>query len=268
MKLLVRLAIGLYPSWWRERYEAELRALVEESGESWRTALDIAKGAIIMQLTSLHHGARAWLKCVVLGLAVGALAFLVTPLHYVSAMVVEIESAPGTPVPVPGAGGDATMQDLPSRAFSDANMQDLIRRFDLYATPDAGPALDALRRFRSGVSVTLMPPAGESQERLAQGFQRAGSMLVAFNYPDPQKAEHVTSELARLVVEQNLRNREAQAGGDPRTSGDRFRIGPRRELPAERSIKPALAVGFSAALLAAIAVATRRWVRSSPTTDN
>jgi hypothetical protein len=252
MKLLVRLAIGLYPSWWRERYEAELRALVEESGESWRTALDIAKGAIVMQLTSLHQGARAWLKCAVLGLAVGALAFLVTPLQYMSAMVVEIESAPGTPAPVPGAGGDA-------------NMQDLIRRFDLYATPDAGPALDALRRFRTGVSVTLMPPAGESQEGLAQGFQRAGSMLVAFNYPDPQKAERVTSELARLVVEQNLRNREAQPGGDPRTSGDRFRI---RELPAERSIKPALAVGFNAALLAAIAVATRRWVRSPPTTDN
>ena len=83
-------------------------------------------------------------------------------------------------------------------------------------------------------------------------------MLVAFNYPDPQKAERVASELARLVVEQNLRTREAQAGGDLRTSGDRFRIGPRRELPAERSITPALAVGLSAALLAAVAGLTRR----------
>lgn len=211
-----------------------------------------------MQLTRLHLGARAWLKCAVLGLAVGALAFLMTPLQYLSAMVVEIESAPGTPALAPGTAGDANLQDVPSRAFSDANMQNLIRRFDLYATPDAGLALDALRRFRSDVSVTLMPPPGEPREGLAQGFQRAGSMLVAFNYPDPQKTERVASELARLVVEQHLRTREAQAGGDPRTSGDRFRIGPRRELPAERSLTPALAVGFSAALLAVVARLTRR----------
>lgn len=259
MKLLVRLAIALYPSWWRQRYETELRALIEESGASWRAALDLAKAALIIQLTSLHPGGTVWLKCAVLGLTIGAVAFLMTPLRYASATSIEIESAQGMPALAPGTASEANMRDLPSRAFSDVNMQDLLLRFDLYATPDGGPALDALRRFRSDVSVTLTtPPAGEAPQRPVQRYQPAGSILVTFNYHDPQKAERVSSELARLLVEQNLRSREAQAGADPRTFGDRVRIGRRPDLPAERSIKPALGVGLSAALVAVVAATLRR----------
>lgn len=46
---IVRL-VRLYPSRWRERYEAELVSVIEESGADWRTALDVVRGATLMQL--------------------------------------------------------------------------------------------------------------------------------------------------------------------------------------------------------------------------
>lgn len=42
--------VRLYPRRWRERYEDELTTLIEESDADWRTALDVVRGATLMQL--------------------------------------------------------------------------------------------------------------------------------------------------------------------------------------------------------------------------
>lgn len=41
--------VRLYPRPWRERYEDELTALIDESDADWRTALDVVRGAALMQ---------------------------------------------------------------------------------------------------------------------------------------------------------------------------------------------------------------------------
>ena len=50
MKWAVRLALGLYPQWWRRRYGRELEALVEDSMHGWSTVFDVARGALVMQM--------------------------------------------------------------------------------------------------------------------------------------------------------------------------------------------------------------------------
>lgn len=50
MKWAVRLALGLYPRWWRRRYGRELAALVEDSMNGWTTVFDVARGALVMQM--------------------------------------------------------------------------------------------------------------------------------------------------------------------------------------------------------------------------
>lgn len=42
--------VRLYPRSWRDRYEDELTTLIDESDPDWRTALDVVRGATLMQL--------------------------------------------------------------------------------------------------------------------------------------------------------------------------------------------------------------------------
>ncbi len=50
MKWWMARLVRLYPRRWRERYEAELAALIEDSGADWRSAVDVVRGATLMQL--------------------------------------------------------------------------------------------------------------------------------------------------------------------------------------------------------------------------
>lgn len=61
----MRLVVRLYPGEWRERYQDELEAVIEQSGPGWRPALDLARGAALMQFATgagrvRHHVRRLW----------------------------------------------------------------------------------------------------------------------------------------------------------------------------------------------------------------
>jgi putative ABC transport system permease protein len=51
MSWWIRFIARLYPRSWRQRYGAELDALIEDTGPGWRVAMDLARGAAIMHLT-------------------------------------------------------------------------------------------------------------------------------------------------------------------------------------------------------------------------
>jgi len=72
----------LYPSTWRNRYEAEFAALLEDVDPSWRTSLDILKGAIAMQLRTASFGRIVALTGLV-GLMFGPGIWFVMPDQYV-----------------------------------------------------------------------------------------------------------------------------------------------------------------------------------------
>jgi hypothetical protein len=80
MKRLMRTFARWYPAW-RRRYGDEFEALLEDSGATWRGALDVLRGALMM-----HLNTRSSIKIVVLatliGLVVGAAASFLTPAGY------------------------------------------------------------------------------------------------------------------------------------------------------------------------------------------
>ena len=53
MKPLLRLALQLYPPWWRRRYATEFEALLDDINPGWRTLLNVINGAITMHIRTI-----------------------------------------------------------------------------------------------------------------------------------------------------------------------------------------------------------------------
>jgi hypothetical protein len=65
MKRLTQFVLRLYPADWRARYQAEMEALIKDSGQGWLAVADLLKGAIGMQLKTWPF----WKLATALGLA-------------------------------------------------------------------------------------------------------------------------------------------------------------------------------------------------------
>jgi LPS O-antigen subunit length determinant protein (WzzB/FepE family) len=86
MKRLMRLAARLYPRAWRQRYGAELDALLDEMSPSWRDVVNVVQGALSMQATQL--GVVAALAAT--GALVGIVVAINSPDRYTSTAVVRV----------------------------------------------------------------------------------------------------------------------------------------------------------------------------------
>lgn len=151
MSWIARLAMRLYPRQWRQRYGAELQALVEDSGTTWQSAVDVTKGALIMRLTAFDRPVFAVSVCALLGAAAGAVAVAAMPVRHASAFTIAVESSAPTE--------EGRIRALISKAFSDANLQGVIEQFGLYGRNSGQPeSADAVLRFRQDIGVTLVTP--------------------------------------------------------------------------------------------------------------
>ena len=95
----MRLLVALYPRSWRERYAAELEALIEDTDPGWRAALDVARGAASMQfahgLGAVGHHTRRLAGTPAFTLtAIGTLAVAFGAVGLVAALVRGILLAP------------------------------------------------------------------------------------------------------------------------------------------------------------------------------
>jgi hypothetical protein len=237
---LTRLALRLYPRWWRQRYGAELQALVEDSGESWRTVADITKGAVVMQLSDWTRIASAVLACAALGAGTGAILVAAAPARHASVFTIEFES----PLPSMEAAG----MELASTAFSDANLERLIAQFGLYQSADGRqPKPGAAELFRRDIGLTITAP-----NTVEVSFSHDADGDGAGNGPQ------VSQRLATLLIDANLLVAERRAQGGAPAPG-RVRVSDRPRVVAERpDAMPAIAVGLAAGAVAGLMVAARR----------
>jgi hypothetical protein len=266
---IARLVIRLYPASWRERYGAELEALMQDSGAGWRAVLDLTRAALTMRLLGTFSS-PSWSRSMVagglLGAVVGSLVFLATPPRLASSMSIAIQGEEGS-------------QTLPltvvASAFSEEKLQGLVKTFGLYPGPQNHEPSDAVRRFRADIFVTLTEPEGPARteqvnigERLVR-FSDRGVLHVSFRYPDERKAQTVTGELARLIVDENLRASEAEGRRGASTVGERFRvtIPPHRIVVSRSAVQP-VGLGLAIGALAGIGLATRRRRSLNPSATN
>jgi len=87
MTRLMRLALRLYPRSWRQRYGAELEALIEDSQPGWRGAIDIARGGVAMRLRSAP---AILLLGTLAGAATGSALYVWSPLVHTTTSIVEV----------------------------------------------------------------------------------------------------------------------------------------------------------------------------------
>lgn len=89
MKGLFRLAVRLYPAWWRHRYAREFEALLEDVTPGWRELLDVIYGALSMQIKTL---ATIPVVCALAGAIVGGIIALRTPPVFASSATMSLKA--------------------------------------------------------------------------------------------------------------------------------------------------------------------------------
>lgn len=229
MSWIARLALRLYPHWWRRRYGTELQALVEDSGPTWRTVLDVGKEGLVMQLRDFRSPLYLVIGCALLGAGIGAAVFAATPPRWTLTSSIEVQSRSESP--------ETRLHALASQALSDDNLGRLVERLSVYRADHDGQApAGVLRRFKADVSLTLTPV----------GFD------VSFSHPEGARARQVVENLTSLIIDANLGAAQAGSAG----SGERYRVaGPPRQDRDGPDVTTLTALGLGAGVLAGLAIA-------------
>ncbi len=248
-------AARMYPRVWRERYGAELEALLDEMEPAGSDLFDVLRGAVIMQVRTISSYVRLAGAIALAGVAVTAVAGLVLPGHYVSSSVIHVAAASDDRRVDPQLPDRVNMdwQEVVSRP----SLSEMIRRpsFDLYKSErNRKPLEDVIEEMKRNVRIERIdqPPA---QGGMAQAFR------VSFSYPDKVKAKDVADALT-----ERLRNLYAANGDTARRHGE-------VDIPAVQIISPAnlpqaplapdrlafLAWGLGLGLLSGVLTAFLRW---------
>ena len=89
MKWLFRLAVRLYPSWWRRRYTREFEALLEDMTPGRRELFDIISGALTMQFRTFG---TIPVVCTLAGAIAGGVVALRTPEIFASSATIGLKA--------------------------------------------------------------------------------------------------------------------------------------------------------------------------------
>jgi capsular polysaccharide biosynthesis protein len=173
--------ILLYPKAWRNRYEREFVALLEDVPTSWNTLFDVLGGALKMQM-------KIWSSWkIVAGFAIAGLLFalgsaLMIPNRYVSMAIIKT--------------GDVGPEDLINnidRIESRGNLAKLINEEDLYQSERTRePIEDIIQRMK------------QKDIRVAHVQSRtgeAGVISISFASADAAQAQRTTRRLTSQFIE-------------------------------------------------------------------
>ena len=158
MKRLTKFFARLYPATWRNRYEAEFAALLEDVRPGWRTSLDILKGAVGMQLRTARFGKIVPITGLI-GLVLGLGAWVVLPDQYASTVILKIQHLPGANGQLPTGAVSDQMNAWAEAVFTRQSFVELIERLRLYpAKQGKVPLEDIVTEMKENITVQ---PAGK-----------------------------------------------------------------------------------------------------------
>ena len=170
MRLILHVAILLYPRSWRDRYQQELEALIDDTNRTDAALVfDILKGALTMQLTQARHIGAFTLT----GLALGFAAYVLIPNMY---RATGVASAP--------QATSELLNDAASQVLSLKGIQDLIFKHELGS---ADP--HHVEEIRRHIIISRV-----------QQKQGASVLTVAFDAKDPRITQAVTQDLLERLI--------------------------------------------------------------------
>ena len=160
--------VRLYPRPWRKRYGEEFAALLEQTNGGWRDALDIARGAMIMQLsktTTLALGAVA-------GLTICLAVWAMHDTGYQASVTARsVEPDP--------------LYRRAQLVLSRKSLTSIIERYNLFPVErKSRPLEDVIEEMRNRINISPVKPEGVS---------------LIFHYDDELKAGQVAAELSSAL---------------------------------------------------------------------
>jgi capsular polysaccharide biosynthesis protein len=180
MRRALKALISLYPKTWRNRYQNEFCALLDDVPPTWRTLFNVFGGALKMQMTAWSPW-KIVAAFAVVG-AIAAIAFsLAIPSEYVSRAIVKI-----------GDAGRAQLVGNLVRMESRANLTRLINEEDLYKNERAHmPMEDVIEQMKKDIMVT--PVKSRTGE--------LGLIAISFASPDAARAQRITQRLTSQFLD-------------------------------------------------------------------
>ncbi|MDR3674109.1 MAG: hypothetical protein P4N24_01375 [Acidobacteriota bacterium] len=238
MRKIIHFAVRLYPAPWRERYGPEFDALLEDINPEFRDLLNIVKGALLMQLklSNIPLMATAF---ALLGILVTGLVSVEIPRRYASTAVIGIQAAR------PDELRQTLVFNVALHVLSDKPLKDIIEQDGLYANEVTRlPMADRLKRFKENITIEPLSP---------------DAFKVSFTYPDSEKAQRVTSDLVRRIMDENLHATEQQAADKGiRNHMQMQLIDPPDQVPKGASLVEMISLGIGGGALAGVAIALLR----------
>jgi capsular polysaccharide biosynthesis protein len=184
----MRLFARLYPASWRNRYEAEFNALLENVDPSWRTSLDILKGAVAMQLRTFSFRKLIAAACLS-GLLVALGLWIATPKRFSSEAIIDISSPSADEKVVSQYVNRFVMNQL-SRSV----LKEFIEKRKLYPRERAKrPLEEVVEEMRRNIFAT-------------HHRDYPSKIFIIFSYEDPITAQRVTGDLVSKFMEYGMEN--------------------------------------------------------------
>jgi hypothetical protein len=195
-----RWVLWLYPPAWRERYRAELEALIEDAGPGRGDTFDLFKEAIRMRVLESWSFSQLAVVLGIAGLLAGAGVFAIVPSRWVS----QTELKMSAPARATGDLSRATVdQQLTGRFLKMRN--DTLSRTSLSAIIQA-PELDLYKKERE--SQPLEDVIAQMKRNLHVDLVRLPASGIAFRiwfrYPDRLKALKTVQKLIATFADANV----------------------------------------------------------------
>ena len=226
MNIWWRIARFVYPKQWRLRYGRELETLLTDVRPTLNDGLDVIRGGVAMRLE--YSG---WIGFVAAfgaaGLCVAVATAWATPKQFVSHGLMTIS--------VPTSGDGDPLYVLSTKAFSDQNLDALVRAHNFHD----GEAQASINNLRKSVRVNRLSNT---------------AIQISVSNSDSRTAQQLTEELMSLIARAAEQSAIAATVID---QPDAARKAERRNLPLFAAIGL-----FAGATLGAMTALVRRHVNS------
>jgi hypothetical protein len=225
MRRIVKWVIRAYPSKWRSRYGQEFEALVDDYDLSWRDALDVVRGAVVMQAVRWQLVLAA---SALAGVFVGLGVSFLMPQVYESTSLIEVRSSRGEARPTTALVAFQT-------AMSRKDLADVIKVQGLYAKDMQNePLEDVIDTMRRNIRIRRLSPGATFE--------------VSFAYEERLKAQAANAMLVSKIMWTNTQQATAAAlAGSPISTGNILEVTSAPTLP-QRSVNRYVVAGTIAGL--------------------
>jgi len=247
MKRIMHFLTKLYPKSWRDRYQVEFGALLEDVNPTGRTLFDILKEALAMQVRTQQFGKTMAITASI-GLLLGLFTWLVSPNKYASRALIKIEASEGDSRGEIASG----VTRIATTVLTSKMLAGIIRKYHLYpAELEKWHFEDVMQEMKRNILVAPIAGFGSRADHDLVGMQ------VQFIYTDPVVAQHVTEELVSAFMSESFEDAQAR----DQQKGVTFRlIDPpaANQDPVSPNWVPLTLIGFFAGALVGLPIAFLR----------